>query len=134
MPAFVDTNVLIHYLTGEDDAKAKRCLALLQRAQNRAADLFTSDLVVAEAVWVLQSRSGVSRERIRDLLLPVMRLPGLRVPNKQSWPRVFDLYCERRIDFIDAYNAVTMERAGITDIYSYDRDFDGLEGITRMEP
>jgi predicted nucleic acid-binding protein len=131
---FVDTNVIIHYLSDEKDAKADRCLALLRQAEDRDADLVTTDLVLAEVVWVLQARSGVSRARIRDLLMPVLLLPGLRVPNKQSWPRVFDLFCERGIDFIDAYNAVTMERTGVTEIYSYDHDFDGFETFERMEP
>jgi predicted nucleic acid-binding protein len=131
---FVDTNIIIHYLSDEKDTKAERCLALLRKAEHRDADLVTTDLVLAEVVWVLQVRSGVSRDMIRDLLLPVLQLPGLRVPNKQSWPRIFDLYCERNIDFIDAYNAVTMERAGVMEIYSYDKDFDGLEPIQRMEP
>ena len=69
--------------------------------------------MVAEAVWVLETQSDLTRERIRQHLVPVILLPGLRLPNKQLWPAIFDLYCEKRIDFIDAYNAVMMERAGI---------------------
>jgi hypothetical protein len=33
-----------------------------------------------------------------------------------------------------AYNAVTMERRGLAQIYSYDADFDKLEGMARQEP
>lgn len=134
MAAFLDTNILIYYLTRVDEEKAAHCLALIEAAERRDVELMTTELVVAETVWILESRTRNTAEEIRDMLLPVLQLPGLRLPDKHSWPRVFDLYCERRIDFIDAYNAVTMERAGISDIYSYDRDFDGLEGITRIEP
>ena len=36
--------------------------------------------------------------------------------------------------FTDAYIAVQMERAGVEKIYSYDRDFDRLDQVTRIEP
>jgi len=38
------------------------------------------------------------------------------------------------MSFADAYNARYMEKKGIGEIYSYDRDFDRLERITRIEP
>lgn len=134
MPAFLDTNILIHHLTGEDKEKAERCWRLLHSAEQRQVELVTSDLVIAEVVWVLQTRSALSRQRIRDLLLPIVRLPGLRLANKAIWPRIFDLYCDRRVDLIDAYNAVWMDRVGVSQIYSYDTDFDRIEGIERIAP
>lgn len=134
MSAFLDTNVIIYHLRGEDLRVAERCHQLLARAEDNAVELVTSELVIAEAVWVLQSQSGLPRELIRDYLMPILRMPGLRIPNKSIWPSVFDLFCEKRVDFIDAYNAVAMKRAGVTQIYSYDRDFDKIEGIERLTP
>ncbi|MBI4570513.1 MAG: PIN domain-containing protein [Chloroflexi bacterium] len=134
MVTFLDTNILIHYLTGQDEGKAQRCLQLLQLAERREVELAISELVIAEVVWVLESQTDLARTRIRDLLLPIVRLPGLRLPAKRTWPRVFDLYCERKVDFIDAYHVVCMERLGITRIYSYDTDFDRIDGIERITP
>jgi predicted nucleic acid-binding protein len=134
VPAFLDTNILIHHLTGEDGAKAVRCRDLLQRAEQHQEELVTSDLVIAEVVWVLESRTALSRERIRDLVLSFVRIPGLRLRNKSAWARVFDLYCDRRVDLIDAYNAVLMDRLGVGQVYSYDTDFDRIEGIERLNP
>ena len=48
--------------------------------------------------------------------------------------RAFDPYVTKSVDFVDAYNAATMERRGLGQIYSYDADFDKLEGIARQEP
>lgn len=134
MPAFLDTNVLVHYLTRDDPQKASRCLGLLARTERREIELFTTDLVIAEAVWFLEKKIGIPRPDVRGLLEAVIGLPGLRMPNKQQWTRVFDMYCETRVDFIDAYNAVQMQRAGIHEIYSYDRDFDRIEGVERITP
>lgn len=134
MSVFVDTNIIIYHLRGEDPRVAERCRELLAQAEENTVELATSELVIAEAVWVLQSQSGLSRELIRDYLVPVVRLPGLRLPYKQLWPAIFDLYCEKRVDFIDAYNAVMMERAGISEIYSYDKDFDKIASVSRITP
>ena len=41
---------------------------------------------------------------------------------------------EKNIDYIDAYNAVFMKYHSFDEIYSYDRDFDAIEGIKREEP
>lgn len=134
MPAFLDTNILIHHLTREDEAKAGACRRLLAALEQRDVELMTSDLVIAEVVWFLQSRTGVRRERIRELVLPLVSLRGLRLPNKEFWSRTFEPYCDKRIDFIDAYNAAWMERNRTSEVYSYDKDFDRVEGIRRIEP
>lgn len=134
MVAFLDTNILIHYLAGTDEDKAERCLGLLRRAEQREIEIVTSEFVIAEVVWVLQTRTNLQREDIRDMLAPIINLPGLKVPNKQLWPRIFELYCEQRVDFVDAYNAAWMERRGVHQIYTYDKDFDRVEGIERIAP
>ena len=48
--------------------------------------------------------------------------------------RAFDLYVTKSVDFVAADNAATIERRGLGQIYSYDADFDKLEGIARQEP
>lgn len=115
--------------------KAPRCRELLNKAERREISLHITELVIAEVVWVLQSKPYVlSPTQIRDLLMPVTELPGLELANKALYPKVFALYVEKGIDYIDAYNAVAMGKSGINEIYSYDRDFDGIAGITRLEP
>ena len=96
----------------------------------------TSDLVIFETVFVLQSRRqyGLRPERIRQLLEPLIKLRGLRLPLKSLYARAFDLYCNTSVSFADAYNTAYMESRGVTEVYSYDTDFDQIEGITRVEP
>ncbi len=136
MTRFVDTNVFIRYLTGDDEAKAKASLVLFQRLETGKESALTSDAVIAEVVFILQSPRlyQMGKERIRTLLEPIIWLRGLRLPNKSIYKRTFDLYCGTSIGFVDAYNAAYMESHGITEVYSYDKDFDKVTGITRLEP
>ena len=134
--AFLDTNVILRYLLRDDELKAQHCLELLEKAERREINLRTTDLVIAEVVWVLESPAtyNLPRDRIRDLLLPVIFLPGLRLPGKKLYRQIFELYVDQNIDFIDAYTAIHMEKRGLSQIYSYDSDFDRIAGISRVEP
>ena len=55
------------------------------------------------------------------------------VGKKLYW-RIFELYVDQEIDFIDAYNAAHMKKQRLSQIYSYDSDFDRIAGISRVEP
>ncbi|GAI01965.1 unnamed protein product, partial [marine sediment metagenome] len=45
-----------------------------------------------------------------------------------------NLYKDKNISFIDAYNYSYMKANGVTEIYSFDRDFDKLKDVKRLEP
>ena len=136
MPRFLDTNILLRHLTGDDETKARASFELLLRVERGEEVVVTSDLVIAETVFNLQSprQYDLSRERIRQLVEPIIALRGIRLPRKALYSRTFDLYCTNKISFVDAYNAAYMESRGINEIYSYDTDFDRIEGISRVEP
>ena len=44
------------------------------------------------------------------------------------------MYVDLNIPFADAYLAVLMERLNLTEIVSFDRDFDKVAGLERVEP
>lgn len=135
---FLDTNVIIRYLTGDDEVKAEACYELFQRVQRGEEELFTSEAVVAEVTFVLSSRRGpyrLSHEEVRSRLLPILSLRGLHLPQKNVCLGALDLYgASPFLDFEDALAVAHMERQGLTEIVSYDRDFDRVAGIQRVEP
>ncbi|MSQ40826.1 MAG: hypothetical protein EXR55_04055 [Dehalococcoidia bacterium] len=61
---FLDTNILLRHLTGDDPLKAQACSLLLQRVEWGEEVVETSDCVVWETVFVLQSPRpyGLMRE------------------------------------------------------------------------
>ena len=136
MARFVDTNVLLQHLVREDEGKAIGCRELLLRLERGEEVAVATDIVIFEAVYVLQSARhyGLSRSRIRQLIEPMIALRGLRLPRKSLYSRVFDVYCNSSVSFADAYNAAYMESRGINEVYSYDTDFDRIPGVTRVEP
>lgn len=131
---FLDTNVLLRYFTRDDEEKARRALALLTRVERGEEHIETSLLVVFETVYALQRLYRVSKPRIRELLTPILRSRGVRLPGKALCIDALDLYAGNNVSYADAYNAVYMKARGMSEIYSWDSDFDRLEGIARVEP
>ncbi len=133
---FVDTNIFIRYLTKDDPRKAQACFDLLQKAQQRAIQLTTSEAVIAEVVYVLSSKEvyNLGRDEIRARLYPLLSVPGLKLPRRKVYLHALDLYAEYPIDFEDALTVAQMSHARIRTLYSYDRGFDRTTQIRRIEP
>ena len=131
---FLDTNILMRYFTGEDERKAEHALNLLTRVERGEERIITSSLVIFETIFTLQSFYKVPRQSIKELVLPIISLRGLHLPDKDIYYHAFDLYVTKNISFADAYNAAYMLSEEVYNIYSWDRDFDKIEGIVRLEP
>lgn len=96
--------------------------------------MLISDLVVFKVMFTLQRHYRIAKTEIRAKLLPLLELPGINLPGKQRFRRVFDLYVDLNIPFADAYHAVEMQRLKVSEIVSFDREFDRVQGIQRIEP
>ena len=130
---FLDTNIIIRYLTNDDPQKAEIARSILKQAEQGTVTLVASESIIVEAVQVLSSAKlyGLLREQVADSLLAVLALPGLKIQNKRSYGRALALWVAHRIDFVDALSVAQMERQNITMIATFDRDFDRFGGIIR---
>ena len=135
---FLDTNVILRYLTRDDEAKAEACYRLFQSVKNGEEELFTCEAIVTKVVYVLSSPPAgyrLSHDDIRARLVPILSLRGLRLLHKRVYVRALDIYASSpSLDFEDALAVAHMERQGITEIVSYDRDFDRVAQVQRTEP
>ncbi len=130
---FVDTNVFLRFLTGDDPKKAQRCRALFERAEQGQAEVQIDVLVLAELAWTLRSYYGRPREEIATTLEQILDMRSVRIPGKATLREAVGLYARHNVDFIDACHAVEARRRGAQRFYSYDEDFDRLE-VRREEP
>lgn len=134
--SFLDTNVLIRYLTRDNPVQAELAYSFLQTVAQDVVRVTTTEAVIAEVVHVLSSKLlyNVPRSTIRQRLNEILDLRGLRLPNKAIYRRALELYEVVHVDFVDCLVAARMEAAGITTVVSFDSHFDRLPGITRQEP
>jgi predicted nucleic-acid-binding protein len=108
---------------------------LLDDAATGAVQLVTTELVIAETVWILESSYHLNNARIAPLVRGILATPGLEVINGDLIGKALVMYELQNIYFVDAYIAALMEKQGIQDIYSYDRKhISHIKNITRKEP
>jgi len=131
---FIDTNLFIRYFTRDDEEKAQKALALLRRVERDKERITTSPLVIFETIFTLESFYRVPKKEIKELILPILKLKGLKLSNKEIYEESLDVHVRKNISFTDAFNSVYILKKGIKEIYSYDEDFDEIEGIKRVTP
>ena len=132
--AYVDANVVLRLLVGNPPDMAARARALFERMERGELELVLDVIALAECVWTLQSfykrTPAVIAPTMRELLL----LPNLEVPERGLLLEALTLYEERGVDFVDALLAARLHSDGSDKIYSFDRHFDRLPEIQRLDP
>jgi predicted nucleic acid-binding protein len=133
---FIDTDVIIRFLTGDDPEKQAAATALFEQVEQGLLTIQAPDTVIADAVYVLSSPRlyHIVRSDIQEMLAALVRLPQFHVQNRWSILQALDLYASTKLDFGDALIIASMQQQGSQVLYSYDTDFDRMKGITRREP
>jgi predicted nucleic acid-binding protein len=116
---------------------ATACHALFRRIDEGFEEVTVLDSTVAEVVYVLSSRAlyGQPRDAIRNRLSVLLSIRGVRVENRARCLRALDIWVGNRLlNFGDTLLAAAAQEANEAEIYSYDRGFDRVEGVRRVEP
>jgi len=130
----LDTNIFIRHFVHDYPNQWPRATALMMRIFDGDLRVRVTETIVFETVFTLESRYKRSKQEIRETLLPLLQLPGVMLPNKAMIAHAFDYYVDLNISYADAFHAVLMERLGIAEVISFDKHFDRVPGITRIEP
>ena len=131
---FIDANIFIGYFVSDDLAKSKKVEELFQKIVTGETECFTSPMVIAEIVWVLDKFYNMDRQSICDNIGFIVNTPNLKVKEKNIILEAANTYRNSNIDFIDAYNYSFILANGANSIFSYDSHFDKLESVERIEP
>lgn len=133
-PPLLDTNVLLRHITGDHPEQSPRATEFLRRVEAGEQAVRVTDVVVFETVYTLERHYRQMKAKIRENLLPLLELPGILLPGKRRLRRTFDLYVDLNVPFADAYHAALLERSEAAEIISFDRHFDRIPGLRRIQP
>ena len=131
---FVDLNVLIRFFVNDPPEQHRRSVELLRAVENGEESVVLNHIVIFETIWVLNRTYKVPMGQIRELILALVNLPSVRVEQRQVIKRAFDVAIAHNIPFADGYNAAFMELHELQEVYAWDRHFDRVDGIQRIEP
>jgi predicted nucleic-acid-binding protein len=130
LTAFVDTNVLVRHLTGDPPDMARRATAFL----GVTSDLFLSDLIVAETVYVLESFYEAPRDQIAESMRSLVAFDSIVTVSPDVILRAVEIYETDRLDFAEAYLVACAESTGVNAVASFDVAIDRIDTVTRIEP
>jgi uncharacterized protein len=129
---FLDTNILLRHLLSDHPEHSPKATAFLSRIEQGQERVRTADTVIFETVFTLQRHYRIPKARIAETVLPLIELPGIVLPGKRKFRKVFALYVEQNLPFADAYHAVLMESLKLTEIATFDQHFDRIPGMQRL--
>jgi predicted nucleic-acid-binding protein len=129
-PIFVDTNVFLRFFVRDVESLYYKAKELFEKAERGEVKLETSEMVIAEIVWVLESYYGFTKKEIEEVVETILEARSLKVANHARFKEAIKLYSSSNIDFIDAYNIAYMKVRNYQKVATFDiKHFKNIEGI-----
>ena len=127
----LDTNVLVRYLVEDDESQSRRASKLIEGAVERGEELFISDVVMCETVWVLSSAYSFSRAEICDVLGDLLRARSVVFTSSDRLARSLESFRKGKSDFADYLIRELAKAAGADSVATFDRKLLKEPGFTK---
>ncbi|MCJ7613513.1 type II toxin-antitoxin system VapC family toxin [Candidatus Bathyarchaeota archaeon] len=136
---FLDANVFIYayykpkkQLTAKEKQmkeQAKKIITDISQGKEKA---LTTVVHLAEIVNIL--KHGMPLERLTEVIRGILMLENIKVQSvtKEAYFVANELGDDLKLEANDALAIDTMRSNNVTEIFSFDKDFDHIEGITRI--
>lgn len=129
--------MLVRHIADDNVVQSPPSTGLLEQIDDGQVRGLISMTVLFETAYVLERIYRLDRIAIAESLLAVMAIPGISMlPGERAHlePTIALYMSIPQLSFADCYHA----RLGLAhckgEIYTFDRDFDRVPGITRLEP
>ena len=129
----VDANVILRYLLRDDEALWQKAYAAIRAVNEGSVKLVCDPVILAEVVFVLGSIYRLTRQRIYELLGPLVKAEGFLIPNKDLYIRALELYGNSVSHFGDACACAMALDTSEGRLLSFDKKISNVPGVERLE-
>ena len=128
----IDANIFLEVELGQE--RSEECEKLLDAVAQGKMQAVISDFHVDSIIIVMESH-GIDHETIRKFLVSLTKYSGLQVYYSSLDDRIkaTNYMRDHKLDFDDAF-CVQCAIANQSTIISFDRDFDKVSNVKRLEP
>lgn len=125
---FLDTSFIVALFV-TNDRWHPQAIEIYQKIKNEK--LIISRLVIAETITVLKNK--LETKDIREIYSNISRLFEV-IEDSNSFDGAMNEFVkyDSKISFFDAMYVFIMKEENISEIISFDSDFDGVDGIIRI--
>lgn len=117
----IDTNILIRFLTGDDELQAKKVYEIFKNAESEKKELFVPLLVVLEMIWVLESVYEISRTDILDSIGDILLMPILKFDQQAALQQLVHSAQGNKYDLSDLLIAHSTKINGCEVVITFDK-------------
>lgn len=117
---FVDANVIVHHLLGDNPILSPQAKKLFISAQTGNVQLYFDEVIVAEVVWVLKSFYKIAKEDISKQLLDIIAQEWVINPRKRLMIRSLEQFQNTNLSYIDCW-ALNISRQRKLTLQTFDK-------------
>ena len=114
--------------------QSARVDALFREAEENLSILFLPDSAVFETVFVLDRAYRRPKVAIAEAMLSIVEAPFIETEFVERLRVALSLFARYNLSFGDACLSAAALESPPNEVISFDRDFDRIPGITRIEP
>ena len=117
----IDTNILIRFLTGDDEQQSKKVYSIFKKAESEKKELFVPLLVFFEMIWVLESVYDIARTEILDSISDLLLMPILKFDHKSVLQQFVHSAQENKYELSDLLIAHHAKVNGCEAVITFDK-------------
>ncbi len=111
----IDTNIIVRFLTRDDETQFKKSLALFEKH-----NIFIANTVIMETEWVLRYAYNFEPKKISTALSRLFGLPNIHLSNPSLIAQAIQWY-NQGMDFVDALHLCQCQQ--YDQLYTFDKKF-----------
>jgi predicted nucleic-acid-binding protein len=118
----IDTNILIRFLTGDDELQARKVYSIFKNAESEKKTLFVPLLVVLESIWVLDSVYEISRTEILESISELLLMPIFKFDQHSAVQQLVHAAQGNKHDLSDLLIAQSAKINGCESVLTFDKE------------
>lgn len=129
---FIDANIFLEVELA--DERSDECKELFSKIYKNQTKVMTSDFVVYTCLLQIENKSSI--DKMRNFIIFLDNMSGIEIhsPTYETIYIAFEIMKKYKLDFDDARVVAIMTALGIKELVSFDKHFDKVKEIKRLEP
>ena len=129
----VDTNIFIRFFLNDEPKLSITAKEIIEGCVAGKYSLAVLPAIFLEIVWLLKSFYKLPKDEIINKIESMFQIPNLKFIDEKLVLATVEVFKKYNVDFVDAFVFANMDGLKIKEIFSFDRDFDKIKGIKRLE-
>jgi predicted nucleic-acid-binding protein len=117
----IDTNILVRFLTGDDERQAKKVYSIFKKAETEKIELFVPLVVVFEMIWILESVYEAARAEILNAIGDLLLMPIFKFDQQPAIQQFIHSAQGNKYDLSDLLIAHSAKINGCEAVLTFDK-------------